>query len=263
MIITDIDFAEMYRRHMRQSDRPPKPASAWDARAKRLGIQESDTRYTDEFVRRMNLSGAKTLLDVGCGAGTIALRVANQMEQVIGLDYSLGMLERMRERAAFQGLANVTTCLRSWDDPWDDIPVCDIVVASRSSMVPDMEFILEKMTRQARVRCYMTHLADGHFGDAEIARLLGRKKRAFPDYLYIINLLHRMGLYPKLDYIELPGRLAGTRNVDEFLEKVTGTFGELTDAERERVRHWYQADPARAQAGGGPMRWAFIGWDVR
>src|SRR5690625_3759396 len=204
MIIDDVDFAEMYRRHMQLSDRPSKPASDWDARAKKLGIKESGDPYADEFVRSMDLSGAKSLLDVGCGAGTIALRVAGAMKEVIGLDYSAGMLERLRERAAAQSLDNVTTCLRAWDDDWADVPVCDIVVASRSSMVPDMAYMLEKMTAHARLRCYMTHLADGHFGDAAIADLLGRKKRAFPDYIYIIGLLHRMGVYPRLDYIELP-----------------------------------------------------------
>lgn len=262
MIISDIDFAAMYMRHMRLSDRPPKPASDWDARARKLGAQDSDNGYAQEFVRRMDLGDARTLLDVGCGAGTIALRVAAQLEQVIGLDYSAGMLERMRERAAAQNLNNVRTCLRAWDDDWSDVPQCDIVVASRSSMVPDMAYILEKMTNHARCRCYMTHLADGHFGDAAIAELLGRKKRAFPDYIYIVNLLHRMGIHPRLDYIVLPGRLAGTDNVDEFIKKVTWTFGDLSDDETQRLRDWYLQDPVRAREGGGPVRWAFIAWDV-
>lgn len=262
MIISDVDFAAMYRRHMERSDRPAKPASEWDARAKSLSgkVMDASSGYTHEFVRRMDLSGAGSLLDIGCGPGTIALAVAGQLEQVVGLDYSPVMLECMRDNAAQLGFDHVRTCLRAWEDDWSDVPVCDIVVASRSSMVPDMEQALTKMTRHARQRCYMTHLVGGHFGDACVARVLGRQQRAFPDYIYIVNILYDMGLNPRLDYIELPGRLAGTTSFEEFAEKVVWSFGELTDAERHHLREWYEADPVRAQQGGEPMRWAFISW---
>lgn len=267
MIISDIDFAAMYRRHMSRSDRPAKPASEWDARARSLSGKVMsrdvpDSGYTHEFVRRMQLQGAGTLLDIGCGPGTIALAVASQMERVTGLDYSPAMLECMQENAVALGLDNVDTCLRAWEDDWDDVPVCDIVVASRSSMVPDMELALRKMTAHARQRCYMTHLAGGHFGDASVATAMGRQQRAFPDYIYIINILYGMGLHPCLDYIELPGRLAGTSSFDEFVQKVAWSFGELSENETQRLQEWYDADPVRARQGGDPMRWAFIAWNV-
>ena len=224
MIISDIDFAEMYRRHMARSGRQAKSASEWDARAKNLSNKVMDSGYTHEFVRRMDLSDARSLLDIGCGPGTIALAVAAQLDHVVGLDYSPVMLECMRDNAAERGLSNVQTCLRAWEDDWDDVPVCDIVVASRSSMVPDMAQALAKMTAHARVRCYMTHLVGGHFGDAHVAREPGRQQRAIPDYIYIVNILFSMGLHPRVDYIEMPGRLTDT--------------------------------------GGEPMRWAFISWGV-
>lgn len=264
MIIDDVDFAAMYRRHMKRSDRPAKPASEWDARAKNLSgkVMDSTRGYTHEFVRRMDLAGAHSVLDIGCGPGTIALAVADRLDQVVGLDYSPVMLECMRDNADKMGLENVQTCLRAWEDDWTDVPGCDIVVASRSSMVPDMAQALAKMTRHARQRCYMTHLVGGHFGDACVARVLGRQQRAFPDYIYIVNILYGMGLNPRLDYIELPGRLAGTTNFAEFAEKVAWSFGELSDQDRQLLQQWYDADPVRAQHGGEPMRWAFIAWDV-
>lgn len=262
MIIDDVDFAAMYRRHMNRSDRPAKAASEWDARAKSLSGKVMNSGYTREFVSRMQWRATDTMLDIGCGPGTIALAVADRMEQVVGLDYSPAMLACMRETAAEMGLQNVQTCLRAWEDDWSDVPVCDIVVASRSSMVPDMARALKKMTAHARRRCYMTHLAGGHFGDACVARVLGRQQRAFPDYIYIVNILYGMGMHPRVDYIELPGRLAGATTCAEFVQKVTWSFGELTDADIQRLKRWYDADPERAQQGGEPMRWAFISWDV-
>ena len=263
MLIHEIDFAEMYREHMRGSDRPHKPASAWDERAKALSSKVMQSDYTRAFLARMDLAGANTLLDVGCGPGTIGVPLATKLQAVYGLDYSAVMLECMQENAQKAGVDNVHSLLLSWTDDWAEVPVCDIVVASRSSIVPDMAEALCKMTSHARLRCYMTHLVGGHFGDASIAQLLGRQQRAFPDYIYIVNLLYGMGLHPRLDYMEFPGRLAGTANVEVFIEKVSWSFGDLSEEDNYKLRAWYEADAQRAQQGGEPMRWAMISWDVR
>lgn len=262
MLIQDVDFAHMYREHMRQSERSAKSASAWDARAKELKGKPLQSEYAQQFVAHMDLRDAQTLLDVGCGTGTIAITVAPHLQQVYGLDYSPEMLARMQEHAVAAGLHNVEPLCKSWYDDWADVPVCDIVVASRSSLVADMKDALQKMTSKATKRCYMTHLVDGHFGDAAIAELLGKHKRALPDYIYIVNILFSMGLHPRVDYLRFPGRLAGTSNVAEFIEKVQWSFGELTTAQLTAVRQWYAEDDERAQRGGGDTRWAMISWDV-
>ncbi|MBP6018634.1 MAG: methyltransferase domain-containing protein [Burkholderiaceae bacterium] len=209
MIISDLDFAAMYKLHMGLSQRPAKPASVWDDKALDLSARVMNSPYSDEFVKRMDLQGASSLLDVGCGPGTIALAVAGQLDQVHGLDYSVGMLACMAENAAAQGLDHVQTHLLAWEDSWDTVPVCDIVVASRSSLVADMAGALAKMTAHARLRCYMTHLVGGSFGGAGSATLTGRQQGSLPDYIYIINILYGMGLHPRIDYIVIPGRLDG------------------------------------------------------
>lgn len=261
MIIHDLDFAEMYREHMRCSDRPEKPASVWDERARSAGAKMMQGDYAKAFLARMDLSGAATLLDIGCGPGTIGVPLAGRLEAVYGLDYSPGMLECLTDNARAAGADNVTPILRSWTDDWEGVPVCDIAVASRSSLVPDMADALHKMTSHARLRCYMTHLVGGHFGDAAIAELLGRQVRAFPDYVYIVNILHGMGIHPRVDYLTFPGRLAGTRDAQEFIDKVAWSFGELNADEQARLAEWYGADPERARRGGGDICWALISWE--
>lgn len=263
MTINDIDFAELYREHMRRSGRPSKPASAWDTRAESMSRKPLRGTYSEAFIQRMDLSDAETLLDIGCGPGTIGLLIADQLQQVYGLDYSQVMLDCLMDNARQLGLDNVQPLLRAWEDDWSDVPVCDIVVASRSSAVADMAAAIDKLNAHARKRVYMTSLVGGHFVDPEIAALLGRQNQAFPDYIYIVNILHRLDIHPRLDYIDIPSRLAGTKDFAAFAEKVSWTFGELQDDELAALREWHDADPERARRGGAPMRWAFISWDVR
>jgi SAM-dependent methyltransferase len=54
----------------------------------------------------LRLDGRGRLLDVGCGPGTVALRLAHLFEQVVGLDADADMLVEAARRAAALGIAN-------------------------------------------------------------------------------------------------------------------------------------------------------------
>ena len=260
--ISDIDFNALYKHHKQQAGRPAKPASAWDARALALRGKPLESAYTDAFIERMDFSDARTLLDVGCGAGNIGVQVAHRLDAVYGMDYSPAMLDVMAHNAAVRGLKNVHPIQAGWDDDWEAIPVCDIVVASRSTLVEDLGDALSKLHNHARRRVYLSYLTGGFFVDRSIARLLGRDGRAHPDYMYILNILHTMGVTPRLDYIDVPGPLAGTENFDDFAQKVTRALGELDETDCQALQHWYDADAGRACRGGALMRWAFIWWET-
>lgn len=54
----------------------------------------------------LNLDGRGRLLDVGCGPGTVALRVAHLFAEVIGLDPDADMLAEAERKAAERGIGN-------------------------------------------------------------------------------------------------------------------------------------------------------------
>ncbi|WP_027960379.1 methyltransferase domain-containing protein [Halomonas halodenitrificans] len=260
MTLDDIDFAQLYRQHLSQSQRQPKAPADWDRRAPRMGRKSLGGPYADTFVERMQLAGSRSVLDVGCGPGTIALLLAPHMHRVVGLDYSPGMLEQLMVNARRLGLSNVTPLECAWEDDWSEVPVCDIAVASRSGMVPDLAEALIKLNAHARHKVYMTQLVGGHFMDPELIVALGRQPRSFPDHLYTLGLLHTQGIHAELSYIEMPSRLAGASDFDEFAQRVSWSLGELDDEERARLHHWYSTDSERAARGGAPMRWALVSW---
>ncbi|MBV7481698.1 class I SAM-dependent methyltransferase [Bordetella sp. BOR01] len=259
MTIASLDFAQLYRQHLAEARAQPKPPQAWDRRAGELAQRMTVSRYAQDFIARMHLDGAHTLLDVGCGPGTLALPLAARLEQVVGLDYSSAMLDALVHNAQAQGLANVRPILRAWEDDWSDVPICDIVVASRSTVVEDMAAALAKLHAKARLRVYLTHLAGGHFIDPAIQQIVGRTRPAMPDYIYVINILHGMGIYPTLDYITVESQLAAAPDFDDYARRVARSMGGLDDRERQRLRAWYD-DASPRDRIGAPLRWAFIHW---
>ncbi len=260
--IADVDFGRLYREHMRAAARAPAPASAWDTRAVDLQHKVHGSRYAQAFIARMDLAGASTLLDVGCGPGTLGLPLAPRLERVYGLDYSRAMLDALLANASQQGLGNVEALHRSWDDDWSDVPVCDIVVASRSMNVQDMAAALARLDSRARRRVYLTHQVGRRQFDPGAIEALGRKLLPPPDYIYIVNILHGMGIQPRLDYIESDHRLAPAADFGDLARRIAWALGELTPGELDRLRAWYErSPPAAIREAAPPMRWAFISWD--
>lgn len=259
-MIKAIDFGQLYREHLARSGRVFKPASEWDEKAAEMRTKVLDSSYRSEFVSRVQCDAKDSVLDVGCGPGTIGLALAPKVKHVYGLDYSQGMLDAMMHNAVDLQITNIEPILASWDDDWSALPVCDIAVVSRASIVADMDDALDKLNQHARKKVYMTQLVGGRFVSREIAELLGREDRSFPDHIYIMNMLYQRNIYPTLDYLESASRLAGGSNLDELINKVRWSFGELTEADEEKISLWYQRDPEYAQQGGEPMRWAFMSW---
>jgi len=62
----------------------------------------------DAFARSLALDGQGRLLDVGCGPGTVTLRLAPLFEVAVGLDPDAEMLARASQAAAERGVGNAT-----------------------------------------------------------------------------------------------------------------------------------------------------------
>lgn len=261
--IHDIDFGRLYREHLAATGRHEKSPDEWDVRAAEMSREADGSSYVDEFVRRMDLSACSTLLDVGCGPGAIALAVAGRLAHVYGLDYSRGMLDALMQNAAARGLCNIEPIERAWEDDWSDVPACDVVVASRSTLVKDMTDALSRLDAKAVRRVYLTSLVGGRFVHAGILEALGRDHPPLPDYIYILNILYQMGRQPRLDYIQSERRRGAAPDLDTLVRQVAFALGAPSAIEKERLAGWLGGDPERARLVDTARCWAFISWETR
>lgn len=202
--IDEIDFAPMYRAHFEAMQRPTSQAAQWDQRAAKIPLSWQPTPYVDYFVQQMQLQPNQTVLDVGCGAGDIALAVALRGHSVQALDFSAQMLERLHERAQALGVAEkITTHHLDWLAPWPQSVVSDVAVASRSTLVADMQPVLHKLHEFAQRRVVLSYPGEAgqrtgpdfpqdHVGAGRIA-----------PYFYIPALLYQHGQWPELTYFDV------------------------------------------------------------
>lgn len=92
------DAAEKY------AEKPVKDPNAFD---RKIAITKSRMRPSD------------VVLDIGCGTGSLALRLAPDAARVHGLDVSREMLRIANSKAAQQGVGNVSFHVGPFDDTFE------------------------------------------------------------------------------------------------------------------------------------------------
>jgi SAM-dependent methyltransferase len=98
----------------------------------------------------------KTILDIGCGTGVYTLPLAQRALQVVGLDFSEGMIRRFEEERNQHGIENA----RAIHAPWTDAVVeehglekaFDLVWAAMTPAIRTKEDV-ERMNRCSRHSC--------------------------------------------------------------------------------------------------------------
>jgi SAM-dependent methyltransferase len=190
----------------------------WDARADdfaRGHAKRESGGLAGAIVGFVDPAPGETLLDLGCGAGTLTLPFAERMGKVTAVDVSGGMLAGLAELAAERGLRNIRTVKGRFRElPDRRIGRHDIVISCRSfGMIScdrenrvDPEATIRRMTALAKSRAYLffvTHSIAldpdflGAFRPDERTRFWRGEQATFA-------LAHSFGLMPRLEYLPHP-----------------------------------------------------------
>lgn len=263
--------------------RGPDDPSFWDARARHFRPRETHP-YAQAFLELTGIRAGETVLDMGCGAGSLAIPLAHAGHRVIAVDFSPRMLAVLDETARECGLFDrIDPVQLAWDDDWRLAGIepksVDVALASRSIATADLKAALGKLTATARRRCAITLIAgaspryDEHIMDA-----IGASVTRSGDYVYAFNILIGMGLTPEVRYIASP-----RRDTFDSLEDGVADFSRmLEDGNEDRIdelrayiaQHMVE-NPHVGEPGskGRPqgaymldhirmVRWAHLSWDA-
>ena len=259
--LSEIDFPNLYSRQMENSTFQGKNAADWDEKSKNYLASMKESDYVKRMMEVIDLTGAETVLDIGCGPGTLSVPLAKKLKRVFALDYSKGMLASLAEACRAQGVENVIPLNRSWEEEWSDIPQADIVIASRSLEVKEIKKALEKIVSKAKRKVYLTFKVGGSFVDEEILESIQRQVIPRPDYIYLVNTLHQMGIYAKVDFIRSKNSKFKSNDSESFIQKVRWSLGELTPVEEEALKSYFQ-NVYHKEQDQSFTDWALLSWEV-
>ncbi len=263
MFLEPINFPAMYREHKATTDFKGKTSSDWDEKSSDMAASVINSPYVEDFISRMNITGDETVLDIGCGPGTLAIPLAKRVKEVIAIDFSAQMLEELRAYAAREGVTNIKTYHIGWEDDWSILPQADIVVASRSMEVSDVESALSKMSAHASKACYLTYKVGGSFVDMDILAYIGKTVKTKPDFWYIPIILYSHGYLPRIDYIETGRGSVRAGSEEEFVQSLVWSVGSLDEEHQRKAGEYYQKVIIAQNRPPRAVNWAFISWETQ
>ena len=189
--------------HKHRGDRGEDPGSMWDKRARKFN--ESAMRNqerTEKQLANLELKPDYTVLDVGCGTGRLAIPIAKQVKAVTAIDQSTGMLACLQENMKREGITNITSINKRWEDVELDVDIeqYDVVLACHSLGMPDIQEAIARMDAASKRYVYIISSA-GRWMDGGMEAILGRRgrSRGMMDYIFFCNLLHEMKIYANVN----------------------------------------------------------------
>ncbi len=169
---------------------------------------ERPIQYYEAILSFAPENGRRTL-DIGCGSGRLALRLAERSHFVVGLDRSPSMLEIAQNRQSGARIANVAWVLADAAAlPFAD-DAFDYVTSALALRLTNLEFSLPSLRRVVKVE-----------GRAAVKELVREQRSYHPGS----QLLHSLSLLPALRklygllaafklvvYMNLPERFGGSK----------------------------------------------------
>lgn len=231
-------------------------AVRWNKRADSFGKDievERKKKKDADFFKMLDEAGfnpeGATVLDIGCGPGTLTVPLARAGAKVTSLDISSKMLERLKESAENEGLSiNPIEC--SW---WTvDIDAMgfrnafDLVIASFTPGIRDIE-TFDRMMACSKKFCYYSNFirrdpvkipTDIYI---HILKKVPEPEFFAAGFFYPFMYIYTLGHHPiiKLDHKAEDN----SHNCDEAADNTIGYLEmkhELSDDNRNKIREYYK-----------------------
>jgi SAM-dependent methyltransferase len=247
----------------------------WDRRAesfdKRINpVKNGEPRDKDDYISKMldriEVKPDWTVLDIGCGPGTLAIPLAQKAKNVTALDISSEMLKRLKVNAEKAGINNIQYLNSSWQDAFVSGKVGrhDVVLASRSLMSGDMKAALSHIIAITRQAAYLTFPIVHLPLDWEVYKAIGREKKKHPPYIFIVNMLFQMGIHANVEVLYSKVKVQFP-SVEEAMKDLEWRTDPFTPEEKVKLRSFLERKFAEQKDSPvftheGKSQWALIWW---
>jgi len=209
-------WRRMYDEERNQAEQATPPdfnvsADYWAGQAGRFAAAASQAPQPDGFMQFLlpQLRPTDRLLDIGAGTGRYEPTLAHAVAEVLALEPSPSMRERLEQRIAEERLDQVRVIAEGW--PAADVPPCDVVIAAHVLYgVREAGPFLRRMDAVARRACFLLlgYRHPASFISAFWERLHGAPRLPLPGAIECFNALYQLGIPAQLALVPIARRFS-------------------------------------------------------
>ena len=230
----DIDWAYFWTRKLEaKKDR----AKDWNKAAPNFGKSAKRDDCHIKLIEKIDVSKDDSLLDLGCGEGTITIPLVKRAKNVTGVDSSYKMLEILNEKAQKENVDNIKTIEKDLSQiTLEDVGKHDIIVASRSlNGVLNIKETIANINEITNKYVYITLFGPNNWKiEREFYESIDKEYFEFPSHRYFFNILVDMGIHPNVENLNI-GQERQYESVEEALESGKWRLDSLNDKEKEQL----------------------------
>ena len=246
---------------------PKKSDDSWDKIAPKFSEWTKKDDYPQKLLKRIKIEKNDTVLDIGCGNGVITIPLAKKAKNVTAMDVSTKMLDLLKENGAKEGQNNIHYINQRIEylAP-GEIKPHDVVVASRSlNRVYDIKKELVKINELANKYVYITlwGITNREF-ENDAAKQIGREFNPHPDYIYVYNILHQLGIHANVEMLGCKSR-SYYSSISEAMDRLRWRIGGLNEKEESILRNYLdenliKTEDLKLKFPYDKPDWALIWW---
>lgn len=214
----------------------------WDKAAHGFYRRTHKEDYNNALFNKLILDKEDSVLDVGCGEGSITIPIAKRVKKVIGIDSSPKMLELLEKRAKNNNINNIKSILKPIEEiKYSEIGDVDVVVCSRSlnGIIP-IENVLKELNKIANKYVFITIFGpENKKIEKDFEKLIGRKTEDFPDYNYFFNILFNMGIYANIERFDL-NNYRKYNSIEEAMDNGKFRLDLYNDTEKKELKSYLE-----------------------
>lgn len=233
----DIEWGEYWRERLEG-----KKNKDWDKAAPGFYKRTHKEDYNTALFDLLILDEDDTVLDVGCGEGSITVPLSRKVKKVIGLDSSTKMLEYLEKRASQNNADNIETILKPIEEiKYEEIGDVDVVVCSRSlNAIMPIEDVLGELNRIANKYVFITIFGpENKKIERDFDKELGKQTEDFPDYNYFFNILFNIGIYANIQRFDLQN-YREYESIEEAMDNGKFRLDLYDDEEKELLKEYLE-----------------------
>jgi ubiquinone/menaquinone biosynthesis C-methylase UbiE len=248
--IKDLDWDYIWKKEL--GFKKIEDKKDWNDVADKFGKWIEKDDYPEKLLNYIKVTKNDSVMDLGCGEGSITIPLAKKCSHLLAVDKSDKMLDLIQTKMIDEGLSNIITLRHDiLNLNKDNIGQYDVIVASRSvNNAYNIKELLSNLNNIAKKYVYITFYGPDNRRETNRAlEIIGKKNpKNNENYSIIFNLLTSMGIHPNIVNLECES-VKGYDTIEEAIDRFNWRVGPVTDKERMKLEKHFKETLIKNEEG--------------